>query len=215
MRHFKIKSVSFCLVILLCLGIDTSLSAEAAWVTVRETDDGIVVRTQEMPGTGVRAVSVSLQIAASPRAVIDAAADPSTFENKKNYVEEQRVYKTDRPEVWHVYYLINFPFITRRDYTLRYEKSVDVDKEHYQLSWNAAPKIGPAPSEDIVRVTLAEGWIKATPQKQGTGSSVQYYVLADPGGNIPSWAINLANKSTVPDILRQIRDAALRRKSSP
>jgi hypothetical protein len=197
---------------LLLLGTEGLGSAESPWVTARETSDGIVVKTRERPGSSIRAVLASMKVAASPNTVIEAAADPATYNNEDNYLENQQVYKSETPNIWHVYYLVNFPFITRRDYTLRYEKSIIPEKDRYQLSWSAAPKIGPPPSEDVIRVTLADGWVKAAPN--GKGSFVEYYVLADPRGSIPGFVVNIANKSAVPNILRQIRDAALKRAKS-
>ncbi len=214
MTSYKKYGAAAFIATLLFFGFYRLSAAESPWMTVRETSDGIVVKSRETEGTTVRAVLASMEVAAPPKSVIDVAGDPKTFDSAENHLDDHRVYKTDNPDIWHVYYLVNFPFIARRDYTLRYEKTVDPAKPLFQLSWHAAPKIGPPASEDIIRVTLADGWIKAVPNVKGTGCSVLYYVKADPGGNIPGWVMNIANKMTIPDILRQIRDAALRKNQS-
>ena len=181
------------------------------WVTVRETADGITVKARETPGSNIRAVLATMEVAASPKTVIDVAGDPKTFNKTDKYLDDYRIYRKAGANVWHIYYLVNFPFVARRDYTLRYERTVVPAKNLYKLSWRAASEVGPPPSEDVIRVDLADGWVEATSLKNDTSSSVSYYVLADPGGHIPAWVMNIANKSTVPEILRQIRDAALRR----
>ena len=202
--------ILFSLILVLCVYV-TGASAQSGWVSLRETDDGISVKARETPGTNVRAVMASIKVAAPPQVVIDAASDPDTFEKSGKYVEKIRVYKSETPEVWHVYYLVKFPVISRRDYTLRYEQTFFPDQQMYQLSWHGSTTVGPPPSEKIIRVTQVEGWFRVQPLSDGTGSLLQYYVLADPGGSIPSFLVNLANRSAVPDILRQVRDAALRR----
>ena len=214
MKTVQKYSTSLLVFALLLLGASKIFTAEAPWVTVRETSDGIVVKARERPGTSIRAVLASTEVAAPPKAVIDVTGDPNTFKSSENHLEDHRVYKTDNPNVWHVYYLVDFPFIAKRDYTLRYEKTVVPEKNLYQLSWHAAPNIGPPAREDIVRVTLADGWVKAVPKAQGTRSVIEYYVTADPGGNIPAWVVNIANRMTVPDLIRQIRDAAVKRNLS-
>lgn len=188
------------------------LADEPAWEQAKVTSDGIIVDTREAPGSTVRQVKATLAIDAPPLVVLDAACDPNTFrQTTKKYVEENAYYRTGNPNVWHNYQLVNFPMVARRDYTLRYERRLDPQRQLYRLFWRTSDEYGPKPREDVVRVTLADGQIDVIPVDGGRSCVVRYTLLADPGGNIPTWAINLANRVSLPTILREIRDEALRR----
>lgn len=207
---------TLCLAITVCcfvsvLGIESAQAEEPAWEVVRRTSDGIIVKMRETPGMSVLAVKASVVVEAPAKIILDAACDPKTFHKATEYVVENGFYQSGQPNVWFNYQLLEFPVITRRDYTLRYERSMDPAAGRFRLSWRTATSKGPAPRDGIIRVTLADGRIDIVPMDGGVRSRVDYYVLADPGGNIPGWIINLANRVSVPAILRDIRDEALKR----
>ena len=182
------------------------------WEKERITDDGIAVYSRTTTGTNVREVRAKMVIAAPPEAVFEAAMDPATFKSTmKKYVEKSRVYRVDEPNVWYNYQRLNLPVIAKRDYCLRYEKEVDVQKGVYRIKWQASSRFGPPPIEGVVRVTKIEGSYQITSDRKRKQSTIRYTLLTDPGGSIPSWLINFANRRSLPDILRQVKDASLKR----
>ena len=60
-------------------------------------------------------------------------------------------------------------------------------------------------------MTLATGKIDVLPRNDGKSSLLKFRLLADPGGHIPGWVIDIANRLNLPDIIREIRDASYRR----
>jgi hypothetical protein len=197
--------------LLLLLLPGAAAADEAAWEQVARTDDGIAVYMRAPSGTTVKEVRASLRIAAPPRIVLDAACDPKSFRKALKYVERQRYYWIGDPDVWFTYQLLDYPVVTKRDYVIRYERTLDPAKGIYRLSWSTSAKRGPPPREDAIRVTLATGGIDVVPEGGGERSLLEFRLLADPGGNIPGWVINIANRLSLPDIVREIRDAAIRR----
>ncbi|MBN2343864.1 MAG: hypothetical protein JXX29_04385 [Deltaproteobacteria bacterium] len=182
------------------------------WEREKISDDGIELYTRSTPGTTVREVRAKVTIAAPPEVVLDAACDPDSYKGTtKKYVKKNHFYHVKDPNVWYNYQLVDFPMVTKRDYTMRYEKKMDVEKGVYQLEWHVSDRFGPPPQDDVVRVTLVKGFIDIKPMKDGENSLMRYTLLADPGGNIPDWIINLANRKSMPNILREIRDSALKR----
>ncbi|MCP4675033.1 MAG: hypothetical protein GY854_05910 [Deltaproteobacteria bacterium] len=181
------------------------------WEKVRETSDGIVVYMRKTSGTTVKEIKVKLVIDAPPRQVLDAACDPRSFKKSVKYVEQNNYYWIGNPDVWFTYQIVKFPLITRRDYSMRYERAIDAKKGVYQLSWATSMKKGPGPQEDIIRVKLATGKVDVVSIDDGKKSLLKYRLLADPGGNIPGWVMNIANRINIPDIIREIRDSALLR----
>ena len=181
------------------------------WEKVAQTDDGIAVYMREVPETTVKEVKVRLRIPVPPRIVLDAACDPKSFKKSLKYVEKNRYYWVGDPDVWYTYQLVSYPVVDERDYVMRYERTLDPDKGVYRLTWNTTTDKGPPPSEDAIRVTLATGGIEVLPRDEGKASLLKFRLLADPGGNIPGWVINIANRWNLPDIIREIRDAAHKR----
>ncbi len=202
------RALPFLAPLLLC---GAAVADEGAWEEVARTDDGIAVQMREQRGTTVKEVRATLRIPAPPRIVLDAACDPRSFRKSLEYVERQRYYWIGDPDVWFTYQLLDYPVVTKRDYVLRYERTMDPARGIYRLSWSTSTEKGPAPREDAIRVTLATGGIDVVPEDGGERSLLTFRLLADPGGSIPGWVINIANRLSLPDIVREIRDAAIRR----
>lgn len=201
-------AVSTALILLLS---EAAAEEDAPWEKVAETDDGIAIYMRETPGTTVKEAKASLRIAAPPRIVLDAACDPKSFKKSLKYVVQNRYYWVGDPNVWFTYQLLDYPVVDMRDYIIRYERTLDPDREIYRLTWSTSEEKGPPPREDAIRVTLATGGIDIVPKDGGQRSLLKFRLLADPGGSIPAWVINIANRLNLPDIVREIRDAAIRR----
>jgi hypothetical protein len=60
-----------------------------------------------------------------------------------------------------------------------------------------------------VRIEVSRGALEIISEEQGVATRIVCTIYADPGGNIPGWLANIANKSTVPDLLRAIRDNSM------
>ena len=192
----------------------SAVFAAAGWEKEKSTRDGIVVYSRRTTGTTIRQVRARLAIDASPEVILAAACDPQTFSSTtKKYVEKNQFYEMNgqNPNVWYNYQLVNFPVVDRRDYTLRYEKIEKPKEGIFRLDWRITDRFGPPPMDGIIRVSKIRGSIVISNDGDANQSTVRYTLMADPGGNIPTWVINLANRNSLPDILRELRDASLRR----
>ncbi|MBN2527515.1 MAG: hypothetical protein JXR76_14065 [Deltaproteobacteria bacterium] len=185
------------------------------WEEEKITRDGIFVYSRNTAGTTIREVRAKMTVDAPPAVVLEAACDPKTFKDTiDKYVKKNAYYKVGDPNVWYNYQLLDFPVVAKRDYCLRYEKTVIPEKSIYELRWQVSNRFGPPPQKDVVRVTLVKGRLSVKPTKNGKGSIFRYTMVADPGGKIPDWIINLANRTSLPNILREIRDASLKKAKS-
>ena len=199
-------------VLLMLLGAAGAAGAAGTWEKVKVTDDGIAVYSRTTSGTTVREVRARMTIDAPAKMVFEAVCDPATFgDTTKKYVEKNLFYHIGDPNVWYNYQLLNIPVIAKRDYCLRYEKIVTPQKGFFVITWHASNQFGPPPQEGIVRLSNIKGRIEVAADRYGNRTTVRYTLLADPGGNIPTWLINFANRRSLPDILRQIQDASLAR----
>lgn len=185
--------------------------AEPAWELIRRTSDGIAIYFRETPGTTVRAAKAICTVEAPPEIVLDAAGDPDTFRVSTKYVAADRLQATQDPDVWYIYQLLAYPVVTPRDYALRYERRMDAAKGLYRLTWEATAAYGPPPREGVIRVTRADGYIDVKPLPDGKRAVVTYYLVTDPGGDIPGWVMRIAQRFNLPAIMRELRDEAQRR----
>ncbi|MBN2802316.1 MAG: hypothetical protein JXR91_04390 [Deltaproteobacteria bacterium] len=183
--------------------------ADSSWQKETESSDGISVYSRSTPNTNIKQVRAVITINAPPEVVLNAASAPETYrETTKKYVEKNIFNHTGKNNTWYNYQLVNYPFIDKRDYCLRYDKYINPEKGIFRLTWQTSNQNAPPPSESVIRVTNIKGQIDISPDKDGNSSTLRYTILADPGGSIPTWIINLANRKSLPDILRQIRDAS-------
>jgi len=186
-------------------------AGEPPWELVRETSDGITVFMRETPGSTVRAAKATCTVAAPPEIVLDAAGDPNTFRESTKYVATTGFQRTADPDVWYLYQKLAYPVVAPRDYALRYERRLDLAKGVYRLSWKTTTAYGPRPREDVIRVTLADGYIDVRPLQGGKKVAVTYYLVADPRGSIPGWVMRIAQRFNLPAIMRELREESERR----
>jgi hypothetical protein len=175
------------------------------WTMVNKTGDGIEIYSRSIAGTNIREYRASLTVNSTPAAVYQSAVHKETYDNISKYLEINRIIYTENPALWYNYQRINPPIISKRDYTLKYETTADKETGNYIIWWVIANDHGPAAEPSVVRVETCRGKISITPA--GNGSSlISYELITDPGGYIPAWAVNIANRTSLPDILRAIRD---------
>ena len=55
-----------------------------------------------------------------------------------------------------------------------------------------------------MRVKVATGSWQFDSVQGGKATKITYTVRSDPGGSIPSWIANRANRQTVPDVMRAL-----------
>lgn len=176
------------------------------WKKINETRDGITIYTRIVPGSPIREVKSTYLIGSPPLNVWQALLDKETYRESNKYVEVDTVFRTTNPNIWYNYQKVAPPLMGKRDYTLRYESMNRPEKNLYRLVWAAAKDFGPPPEKGVLRLSVCDGWFTIEPRDNGTKSYITYWLCFDPGGKVPPWAANLANRSSVPDFLRKVRD---------
>ncbi len=194
-------------ILLLSVPLETAQN----WVKETSTKEGITIYSRSTPGTNIRELKASIHITAPPETVHTAVCDPETYtKTSSKYVVERQAYPGTNPNNWYVYQRVKYPFVDMRDYTIRYEKLENIQQRVYQLKWQTSTQNQKPPQKNVVRMKTLNGAITIKPHTDGKSSIVHYTIIADPGGSIPAWIINLASRKSLPDILRQIRAASLR-----
>jgi hypothetical protein len=182
---------------------------DSSWVNPYETDDGIAVYSRDVPESGILELRAVCVANAPPNVVFRAAMRRDTYRQTSKYVVDFQIIRTDQSNLWYTYQRLAIPLFRDRDYTLRYEARQDSLHGYYSIVWTIANDKGPPPKEDVVRIEVSRGGLEMVPVDEGTRTRLACTIYADPGGSIPSWLANIGNRSTVPDLLRAIRENSM------
>jgi hypothetical protein len=130
------------------------------------------------------------------------------------YTEESRVLASEEDGKVIVFYcLVNAPLVDKRDFIIRIRDESDwkEGKGFLKTAWSVTTEGAPAPRGGVVRVKLNNGYWLLEPREEGKKTFVTYYLYTDPGGALPKWIADRANKTSVPDVLRAVRRHATRK----
>jgi hypothetical protein len=110
-------------------------------------------------------------------------------------------------KVW-VYERYEPPIVGARDYAFRMDVVVDdvVEGGDFELRWTLDESRG-SPPEGVKHMVRNTGGWEIAPAG-GDQSRFRYHIDIDPGGGVPSWIVNIANKSQVPSVIAAVEDEA-------
>jgi START domain len=91
--------------------------------------------------------------------------------------------------------------VSDRDYTVKITAEHDATSGAIQIRFVAVPDEGPPEHPNHVRVKHIQGGWTLEPTSDD-GSDVTYVVASHPGGAIPAWIINAAQKEAAPNLLK-------------
>lgn len=201
----------YALPVLMLLSADKP--ASVPWVSAGE-DDGITILSRSRPGSDVHEMKAQGVIDAPPIEIWKALRDYDHYTQTMPYTEKSKVVEkaADGKVLW-FYSVINAPLVSRRDYTIKVTDETDYKngKGKMKVSWTAAPDKGPKPQDGIVRVKINDGYWELQPLANGTKTYATYYVYTDPGGSLPTWIVNKANGTAVPDVFNAIKKIAVKK----
>jgi len=182
------------------------LSAAQPWEKVAE-DDGITVWSREVPDSPVLEVKAQTVMKIDIERVWTVVSDVDHFAEFMPYVEEARVLAKEGDSAVVIYQRIDPPMVQQRDYALRVQFKRDTEKGIYTRRWQAAPERAPKARAGVLRLTNVSGSWNLERLDAGR-TRVTYTLLSDPGGAIPGWASNFANRRSLPELLRAVSKRA-------
>jgi hypothetical protein len=191
------------------VAIKASAQTDSSWVDPYETDDGIAVCSRRVPESRILEFKAMCVVDVPPSIVFRAAMRRDTYRHTSKYVVDFQIIHSDESNVFYIYQRIGIPLFRDRDYTLRYEEMQDSLHGYFSLVWTIANDKGPPPTEDVVRIEISRGGFEMLPVEEGKKTRLICTICTDPGGNIPGWLVNIGNRSTLPDLLRAIRDNSM------
>ncbi len=176
-----------CLVALLISG---DIISQANWELVKEKN-GIKVYTQKVENKPLEEVKIITQIKAPVNRIVQILEDIPhhtqwMYGTKKS---ELIPHKDNNATHYYHYQIIDMPFPTKdRDVVVDYLRENKSDGSTFIRS---IAKDGLIPIDDSYqRITQFLSSFDLTPLDENN-TSVEYFLSADPGGNLPHWIINL------------------------
>ena len=178
------------------------------WDEVKN-DDGIHVWARDVPGSNIREIKAETTVAVSAETVWAVVSDIEHYTEFMPYAIEARVVPGDAgPNARYEYQLIDPPVVDKRDYTLKVVSEVNPTDGKYRRYWTPANEKGPGLKDGVVRVKICEGYWQAERLTDRT-ARITYWLYTDPGGAIPAWMANKANTTSIPDLIRAVRNRSL------
>jgi hypothetical protein len=188
-------------------------AAEPAWQQVAR-DEGITVMARTPEGGTVSEVKATALVDAPPQDVWRVIRDYPNYTKTMPYTQESRVLASEQEGKVVVFYcLVNAPLVDKRDFIIRIRDESDwkEGKGFLKTAWSVTTEGAPAVREGVVRVKLNNGYWLLEPREEGKKTFVTYYLYTDPGGALPKWIADRANKTSVPDVLRAVRKHATKK----
>ena len=174
------------------------------------TKDGIAVWMRAVPGSNAKEVLAEATFAKTPaRAFWRAVCDVERYQEFVPFVKRSFVCKDARSDsaggggsVW-VYNVVKAPVVGPRDFVIKIEPAPRGADGSMTCAWHVPDDgVGPPALSGHVRLLKNSGGWELREASAGGGVAVRYRVLTDPGTALPGFLVDLANQSSVPDVMR-------------
>ncbi len=175
------------------------------WECSAERDEPRVC-SRAVAGVEIREVLVMAVMTAQPTSVYSVIADYARYPQFMPYVEKSEILKTEE-DVVVVFQQLDFPWpISDRYYTIRLSADTRCAAQGmYQVRWSLAPDSATLHTGEGEPLRVNTGSWSLRPVDAGQRTEVTYFVHTDPGGALPVWVINLANKVAAPKVIEAVR----------
>jgi ribosome-associated toxin RatA of RatAB toxin-antitoxin module len=164
-------------------------------------DEGILVERRREPGTTFDEVRASTHAPFPPSVIFATLWKHEEYVEFVPYLKKLEILKqSTHAKV--IYEQIKMPpLVSDRDYTVKVTAEHDATHGAIQIRFVAVPDEGPPEQLNYVRVKHIQGGWMLEPTSDG-GTDVTYVVASHPGGTIPAWIINAAQKEAAPNLLK-------------
>jgi hypothetical protein len=186
-----------------------SSSAIGKWRLVSEADL-ICVYTRKSQASGVHEILAVATIAASPAELRGVISDYARYPEFMPYVEASEVLKREGNTAW-VFQQLSLPFpISDRYYTIRVVGGPGTASGNgARISWSLARDTESSNRGEGVPMLVNDGFWDLHPLEGGAATRVTYFIHTNPGGSLPSFAVNMANTVAVPRVMESLRARVL------
>jgi START domain-containing protein len=184
--------------------------ADPGWEVV--ASGPITVRVRDIRGTGAREVWAEGELAAEVRDLESAILDGEDYPRFMPYVKESKTLEV-RPDGSQILYArLEPPLISPRDYVVRmqvHKRTGPDGRGEFANVWHSVSDRLPK-KPNVVRLPICDGSWTVTHAGPGR-SKVVYRASVDPGGWMPEFISNMANRTGAVSTMRAVEREAQRR----
>lgn len=189
------------------------LSADPKWELAADTS-GVKVYRRDKTGSDVKEMKAMGLIDAPPKAVWDVIRDLEAYPKTMPYTEEAKVIsRSEGDKEIYFYSRIKAPMVSQRDYVIILRD--ETANGTYKVSWTTAPPekadAQVPEKKDVVRVRINDGYWLLESAEDGKKTNATYYLYTSPGGAVPTFIVNAANGTAVPDVFKAIKKAVTKK----
>ncbi len=192
-------------------GVLLAANAEEAGVPWKEerSDEHMVIYSRTIPGTDIREVKATAVMTGTIAEAVAIIFDRPNHPGNMPYIIKSVVLsKDDKCDV--SYNIISPPLASNRDYIVR--SCVEpISAYEVKLWWEPATHPDYPETDKNVRVKINRGWYMFRQIEPGK-LLVDYYIYTDPGGSLPTFIKNIANRTGVSDVLDSLAKTILKRR---
>lgn len=177
---------------------------EAAWNVVHEVE-GITVYQRDDADSDLKEYK-AIGVVDVPAPVLSGVLkDRARYTEFFPYLVENKPFTKDGKH--YSYERLDPPLVSERDYTVEHADE-DLEGGGLRVRFHDANDAGPAASEDRVRVASVDGMWELV-AVDAARTRITYHVHTDPGGSVPMFLVNIANKRGVSSAVQALRDRGL------
>lgn len=180
------------LLMLVFMGLIASGSARAqngdGWVFKNEKDG---VKTYYKKTSDVHEIKMVTSMKAPLSGIVKLLNEVENYTTWGYKISEAKFLKRTNDKEFYYYSKIDFPWpLDDRDIIVQAKLEQDSASKRVTCTSHAKPNYLPE-NKDVVRMKITTTKWTIVP---GTGGwcYIEYYIYADPGGNIPDWLVNMA-----------------------
>lgn len=183
-------------------------AAGGPWKEER-SDENLVIHSRAVPGTDIREVKATAIMTGTIKEAVDIIFDRKNHPGNMPYIVKSVVLsKDEKCDV--SYNIVSPPVASNRDYIVR-SCADAVSRYETKLWWETATHPDYPETDKNVRVKINKGYYifrQVEPDKL----LVDYYIYTDPGGSLPIFVKNIANRTGVSDVLESLEKTIQKRR---
>lgn len=182
---------------------------QAGWQIERDQQK-MKIYNRKTAGNPIREILVLTTIELPASWLFAAVSDYSRYPQFMPYVIKSEVVRQQDNKTW-VFQELDLPWpIANRHYTIELTSNVSQQAQgHYLLNWTLSRIVQPSLAGSGVKLEFDDGYWRFCSLGERT-TFVEYYIHSDPGGLLPSWAVNQANTRAVPEVLKAVQRRAIK-----
>jgi hypothetical protein len=197
------KILNRCIVFLILVLLSNSLFAQQDWKLVKD-ENGIKVYSRMVPGSAIKELKTVAKINANAHSLVAVLADV-TAQPKYVYscIESKLLsYTNKQKQIYYQHIYVPWP-LTNRDGVFFQQIQQDSITKIITVSAKLLPGYVPT-YEDRVRIPKMNSVWTIYPDPNG-GIIGEYYISINPGGDVPSWIVNLFIEQAPIESVAQLR----------